>query len=106
MLARKVSEGPVEKMLLCKNLHSETRQAVCGVEEGNGSSIDTFRWWYPRHDEQKDFHQDEQADRNIPGFELRPSDTDLGTLAADEVDADCHCEEEQGLGIVLKVDHW
>jgi hypothetical protein len=79
---------------LAKHLHSETRQAVRGVEEANRSSIDTRFWWNPRHDKQKDLHQDEQADRNIPRFELRPPDADLSTLAADEVDANCHCEEK------------
>lgn len=57
MLARsKYKSGKDE---IVKHLHSKARQAVRGVEEAHGASIDTCLWRNPRHDQQKDFDKDE-----------------------------------------------
>lgn len=85
--------------------HSKTCHTVRGVPEAHIAAGCAALWWHPRHDEQKDLDQDEQANSDIPRLELRSFDSELVALTSDQVQSHGHQEEEQGLGVVLEVNN-
>lgn len=83
--------------------HSKTCYTIRGVPEAHIAAGCAALWRHPRHDEQKDLDQDEQANSNIPRLELGPFDSELVALTSDQVQSHGHQEEEQGLWVVLEV---
>ena len=53
-----------------KYSHSNASYAVRSVPEAHGATVGTALRWNPRHDEEKDLDQNEQADCDIPRLEL------------------------------------
>jgi hypothetical protein len=93
------------KITLLRYLHPDACYAISCVEEAHRACVDTSLWWNPRHDQKKNFDQDEQADCDIPGFELGPLDPELAALTSNQIYSNGHGEEEYRFWIILEIDH-
>ena len=90
---------------LPRRSHCNACHAIRGIPEAHGATVGTALRRNPRHDEKQDLDHNEQAYCNIPSLELGPFDSELAALAADQINTDCHGEEEHGLWVVLEIDN-
>ena len=90
--------------LKTEHSHRKPRNAIRRVPEAHRPAIRARLRRHPRHREQQQLDEDEQADGDVPGLELGALDAEVAALAADEVEPDGHEEEEDGFGVVLEVD--
>jgi hypothetical protein len=92
--------------MLTRYSHPDSCYAISRVEETHRACVDSSLWRNPRHDQKKNFDQDEQADCDIPGFKLGPFNPKFATLTSDQIYSNGHSEEEHGFWIILEIDHW
>lgn len=90
--------------MIDENLHCDTCHTVGRVPEAYGTCVLAALRRDPWHNEQQNLDEDEQADSDVPCFELRSLETELAALTPDQIQTHSHGEEEHRLRIILKVD--
>lgn len=90
--------------LKTEHSHRKPRNAIRRVPKAHRPAIRARLRQHPRHREQQQLDEDEQADGDVPGLELGSLDAEVAALAANQVQPDGHEEEEDGFGVVLEVD--
>jgi hypothetical protein len=91
--------------MLARYSHPDSCYAISCVEEAHRARVDSSLRWDPWHDQEKNFDQDEQADCDIPGFELGSLNPEFATLTSDQIYTHGHGEEEYRFWVILEIDH-